>query len=380
MSIGKKIEHSLKNTLAFLLKILLRQDECKPKPPYQRILFLRYDVIGDMILSIPVFKATRHAYPQTVIDVLCSQKNYILLADTGLADHLYVSGKNPLSLLKLIFEIRRKNYDLIINLVTRPSFTFGFLARLAGPHSVRIAGDQEQFSYFYNRIIKLPPKNSIHMMDRKFLVCADIISDQVSETEIPWVSYPQNIKKTASDLVQSCKDQLILKKEKVRIAAINLSAGLERREWPIDKNAAFLRHTIPQYQSVIDIWIILTNPAKPDEARQLAEMVDSPFIRVLPSQQDIRVIMEFLQLITVLITPDTSIAHAASAMGIPILVLTIGENVKIWDPIGVTNQMVLSDDLYSLKTLPVEDVIKGFNQLMNKLDLQSDRLQKERMV
>jgi hypothetical protein len=77
--------------------------------------------------------------------------------------------------------------------------------------------------------------------------------------------------------------------------------------------------------------------------------------------------MEFLSLVTVLITPDTSMAHAASAMGTPVLVLTIGENVTVWDPIGVTHTIVFSDDPFSLETLPVEKVLDGFDYLMREI-------------
>jgi hypothetical protein len=50
-----------------------------------------------------------------------------------------------------------------------------------------------------------------------------------------------------------------------------------------------------------------------------------------------------------------------------VLVLTIGENVTVWDPIGVTHKIVFSEDPFSLKTLLVEKVVDGFNQLMSNI-------------
>ena len=197
MKIGKKIEHLLKNAVAALLRAVLEQKPTIPKPPYGRILFLRFDALGDMILSFPIFRATRAALPKAEIDVLCSLKNVILLEGSQLADRLLVSEKNPLNILKLIRDIRKTKYDLIVNLVTRPSFTFGLVARLGGPKSVRIAGDQEQFSYFYNRVIDLPPKSDIHMMNRKFLVCGDFLNQEISHTDQPWVDYNHEVKNEA---------------------------------------------------------------------------------------------------------------------------------------------------------------------------------------
>jgi ADP-heptose:LPS heptosyltransferase len=382
MKIGKRIEHLLKNSIAALLRAVLEQKPKSPHPPYKRILFLRFDALGDMILSFPVYRATRDALPQAEIDVLCSRKNIILLEGSNLADNLLVAEKNPLNILKLIRNIRSRKYDLMINLVTRPSFTFGLVARLGGPKSVRIAGDQEQFSYFYNRKIDLPPKSDIHMMKRKFLVCKDFLNPEISHADQPWVKYDREIKNQARDLFDQIGKDFGMPTQKIRLAAINLSAGLERREWPLEKNVLFLQQCIKKYQNEIDGWVVFTDPEKPDKARDLTEKVNklmSPDVVaggehplkyksvVLPAQQDIRVIMEFLPYLKVLITPDTSIAHAASAMGTPVLVLTIGENITVWDPIGVIHKIVFSDDPFSLETLPVEKVVESFGQLMQSI-------------
>jgi len=391
MKIGKNIEHLIKNSIAVLLRTVLEQKPKVPQPPFRRILFLRFDALGDMILSFPVYRATRAALPKAEIDVLCSRKNVILLEGTNLADNLIVSEKNPLNIIRLIRKLRSRKYDLMVNLVTRPSFTFGLVARLGGSKSVRIAGDQEQFSYFYNRVIDLPPKSDIHMMKRKFLVCKDFINPQISHTDQPWVEYDREVKNQAGKLFNFICNESDIQPQKIRLATLNLSAGLERREWPLEKNILFLRQCIEKYKNDIDVWIIFTDPGKPEKASEVAQGISQSIeknvgvgrerakklpIIVLPEQKDIRVIMEFLPYLKVLITPDTSIAHAASAMGTPVLVLTIGENVTVWDPVGVINNIVYSDDPFSLETLSVDKVVEGFDQLMAnilKLDVESKR-------
>jgi len=382
MNVGKKIEHLLKNSIAALLRAALEQKPQIPHSPYKRILFMRFDALGDMILSFPVYRAARAALPDTEIDVLCSRKNVILLQESNLTDNLLIAAKNPLDLIKLILSIRKRKYDLIINLVTRPSFTFGFVARLGGPKSVRISGDQVQFSYFYNRVIDLPIKSDIHMMKRKFLVCGDFLNPEISHTDQPWIEYDEEIKNQAKQLYNKTVSHFKSQTEKTCLAALNLSAGLERREWPVENYFRFLQQVMETYREKIDVWVVFTDPGKPEKSRELVEQINQ-FIgndvravrepplqsRVydLPAQSDFRVVMEFLTLVTVLITPDTSIAHAASAMGTPVLVLTIGENVTVWDPVGVTHKIVFSEDPFSLETLPVEKVVEGFDQLMRSI-------------
>jgi ADP-heptose:LPS heptosyltransferase len=269
MKIIKWFEHFVKNAVSQLLKAGLKQKPRIPKPPYRRILFLRYDALGDMILSFPIYRATRAAFPDSKIDVLCSPKNVTLLEGSSLANTLLVAGKNPLDLIKLIVHIRRENYDLVVNLVTRPSFTFGILARLGGSKSVRIAGDQEQFSYFYNRIIDLPPKRDIHMMKRKFLLCKDFLDPEISHIDKPWVTYDKKIKNQAQILFRHVLTHLNITGQKPRLAGLNLTAGLKRREWPLEKNEMFLQRCIEKYKDQIDGWIVFTDPEKPEKAGEL---------------------------------------------------------------------------------------------------------------
>jgi ADP-heptose:LPS heptosyltransferase len=374
MNPGKKIEHFIKDLMTKILRGALEQKPREPQPPYQRILFFRFDVLGDMILSLPVYRATRDALPGAEIDVLCSRKNLILLQDATLADRLLIADKNPLTWIKLIIQMRKRKYDLIINLVTHPSFTFGLIARLGGPEAVRIAGDQEKFSYFYNRNIDLPPKTDIHMMKRKFLVCQDFISQNLNNIKIPWVDYSPEIKNRAKMLFENALDKLQIGQDMKKLAAINLSAGMDRREWPVDKYVDFLKVQIKKYEAEIDGWVVLTDPGKPEKTKDVLEQLNQvkeysyrQRLIDLPPQSDFRVIMEFLSFMTVLLTPDTSIAHAASAMGTPLLVMTIGENKTIWDPIGVMSRMVFSEDLYSLENLSVDKVINEYDRLMGDI-------------
>ena len=187
MNGGKQFETSLKNFTSAILSFFLKQPQLKPTPPYSRILFLRYGHIGDMILSLPLFRATRTKYPHAQIDVICDLKNANPLKENPIVDNVYFYEKNFLKIIRLIIKLRKKKYDYICNLVAYPSFTFGILARLIGPKSVRAGGDQEQFSYFYNRLVELPPKMEIHMLKRLFLLSSDITGEEISHTETPWI-------------------------------------------------------------------------------------------------------------------------------------------------------------------------------------------------
>ena len=360
MKLGKRLEIGLKRAVSSIFRMLGRTEPISPPETIRRVLFIRYGGIGDMILSLPVFRAARARHPQAMIDVLCDRKNAGPLLGTGLADRVFCYEKNPFKVTRLVLTLRRRRYDYIVNLVAYPSFTFGILAQQIGPRAVRVAGDQGEFAYFYNRLVDLPPKAEIHMLQRLFLLAADITGPKVSGTEVPWVVYPNEVRRVAGQLLAGVVRVL---SPRPRLIAVNISAGLPRREWPLEKYAQFLRAAVGKYQDPLWRWAIISDPAKPGKARALAELLPPSTVEVLPPMGDFRVMMEFLRHCYVLITPDTSFSHAASAMGTPALNLMIGENVKTWAPIGVPHRIVASADPKNLAELPVEEVLKAFEEL-----------------
>jgi len=320
-----------------------------------------------MILSIPVFRTTRQRYPLAQIDVLCDAKNASPLAGANIVDDIRFYNKNLFRILQLIGNLRKRRYEYIVNLIVYPSFTFGILARLIGPKAIRAAGDQEQFSYFYNHLINLPPKSEIHMIKRLFLLSADITGPEVSNLNSPWVKFDKEISEKGIQVFRNTCSILKVNNGQPKIIAVNLFAGLRRREWPIIKYEQFLKTQLSLVDNKIDGWVIINNPVHALQAEDLKDRLNSSKIILLPVILDFRILMELMRHIYILITPDTSLAHAASAMGTPVLDLMIGENTKTWAPLGVPHQIVASKDPFDIKELPVEDVQIGFRKLLATL-------------
>lgn len=367
MAFGKRLEIAIKNFINSILKAFWAQSSRQPMPPYERILFIRYGGLGDMFLSLPVFRTTHQRYPGAQVDVLCDTKNVAPLLGTGLARHIDYYEKNLLRIVSLIYRLRKRKYAYICNLIVYPSFTFGLLSRLIGPNSIRSSGDQERYSYFYNRLIDLPPKSDIHMLERLFLLASDITGTERSGIEKSWVEYSQDIKDRAYKLYKNALSHLKTGSENAHVAVINISARLHRHEWPMNKNVQFLRGVLERYHNRLDGWIIFTDPRKPEQAVQLASEFSEKQVTVVPPQNDYRVLVEFLRHVDVLLTPDTSYTHAASAIGTPVLVLMTGENVTTWPPFDVPHQLAVSNDLRNLEDLPVETVLQAFDKLMKTL-------------
>jgi heptosyltransferase-3 len=367
----KRLEIGLKNTAAKIIRSWAEQPPRTPISSYSKILFIRYGGIGDMILSIPVFRAARQNFPSAQIDVLCDSKNAGPLTGIGIIDNISFYEKKPLRIFKLIRILRNRRYEYIVNLIVYPSFTFGILARLIGTNSIRAAGDQEQFSYFYNRSITLPPKSEIHMINRLFLLSADITGPEVSNLNLPWVKFDEEVTETGNQVFRDACFVLNTEKSEPRIIAVNLFAGLQRREWPLLKYEQFLKSKLSLNDDNIDGWMIINNPVHSLKIEDFVKRLNSPKITLLPLISDFRILMEVLRHVYILITPDTSFAHAASAMGTPVLDLMIGENTTTWAPLGVPYQIVASMDPLDIKELPLEVVQTGFRKLLTVLSFEN---------
>ena len=363
----KTIEKKFKKILSGALRFFLEQPPKITGHPINKVLIIRYGGIGDMILSIPVFKQIKAEHPDAEIDVLCDKKNVSPVEAASLIDNIFFYEKIFFKTILLIRNLRRRKYDYIINLVVYPTFTFSLIARLAGKHSVRIAADQEEFSFYYNRILDLPPKREIHMLDRLFLLSGDLIQKKDKRINTPWIEYRQDIKMEANKIYELICSELILNKAETKIAAVNLSAGLKRREWSIENYKYFLEEVIPKYSNKINGWAVFTDPKKPEESEIVVNSLNQKSVIRIPVVDDFKIIIELIRKFYLIVTPDTSILHAASAMGTPTLALIIGENYKTWSPVGNINEVIVSEDPLSLNELPVEKVVNGFDNLMKKL-------------
>lgn len=116
-----------------------------------RILIIQTAFIGDVILATPVAEKLHRFYPEASIDFLVRKGNEGLLRDHPFIGETLVFDKKQKklrNLLKLAFKVRKKKYDLIVNLHRFASS--GFIVFLSGA-KVKLGFDKNPFSFCYSR-------------------------------------------------------------------------------------------------------------------------------------------------------------------------------------------------------------------------------------
>ena len=79
------------------------------------ILFLRYDRIGDMVITTPVFRELKLAYPEINITVLASKANHCVLLNNPYVDRVITNHKNNLLKdLPTLLVLRKEKFDVCV--------------------------------------------------------------------------------------------------------------------------------------------------------------------------------------------------------------------------------------------------------------------------
>jgi len=138
----------------------------------RRVLIIRqHNQMGDMVLAIPAFRAVKESLPGCELGVVTSGINRDVLINNPYVDDLYVyQKKNLFSVPRLILDVRRRRYDLVIVLNTVSfSFTSAVLALLSGARfragsSTRPFGNRIGSS-FYHLELPLPDGTELETMN-----------------------------------------------------------------------------------------------------------------------------------------------------------------------------------------------------------------------
>jgi len=106
-----------------------------------KILFLRHDVLGDMITTLPLIRLVKKNFPEAEIHILCTPSNSSVLSYCNVIDQIHIVSPKILTAphvhLKDIRAIRSLEFDIIVNCYTARTSKNGILIRLlSGPNTI----------------------------------------------------------------------------------------------------------------------------------------------------------------------------------------------------------------------------------------------------
>jgi ADP-heptose:LPS heptosyltransferase len=306
-----------------------------------RVLYLRYDRIGDMILSTGLLRAIARSHPNVVVDVLASPENAPVLLGNPyvrsvlVADSMYLGAFN---------RIRRERYDAILDCqVFSPSTTTLIMMLLSrARHRIGLAGRGIDAAF----TIPTPhPATARHYVEH-----LGALATPFGVTDANW---RPEIFLTPAERAEGESRWRAGGRQPERRLLVNISAGKPTCRWPIERFAAILGAL--RAHADLDVGLI----AAPGDAAMAEQLTDARIFRT----RSVREAFALVATADYVLTPDTAITHAASAFGKPAVVMFPRNRAEIWGPYETGGAAVASTE-GTLQSLPVEPVLDALTGLL----------------
>ncbi len=283
-----------------------------------------------------------------VVDVLASPENAPVLAGNPYVSSVIVADRRrPLTYLSAFRRIRRTPYDAILDCqVFSPSTTtLAMMLASRARHRVGLAGRgiDDALTDPVPR-----PVAAGHYVEH---LGALAIPFGVDHAKTDW--RPELFLTPAERARAEARWR---PRGVTRRLLVNISASRPARRWPEARFAEIL--TLLRARSDLDIALIAA-PSDADVARRLAAATGVVF----EATGAVRDALALVATADYVFTPDTAIAHAASAFGKPAVVLFIRNRAHVWGLYGTAGHE-LSAPTGELASLPVEPVREALARML----------------
>ncbi len=339
--IGVEADRFAKRALARL--VLQLAGPCapvaSPPGPIRTILVLSQEKLGDAMLLLPLFGLLKRGLPGVRIVVViygpagaCYRFNPHI--------NLVLHGKR--NYLALFRQVNRLGVDLLYSPKDHASFTFLYQSRLLAARW-RVGLDHPRHHGYFHHVISIDFHTHIALKNCALL---DLLGIAYDKEECRPMLPGGPVSPEVAAFAPTIPPQTI---------GINLSAGERRREWPVERWITLVsRLDVPA--------VVFGMPDRVADRKRIETAC--PQVISSPQTDSIDDVGEILRRLTLVVTPDTSLLHAASAVQTPVVGLYRSDPVHVerFGPFRVPNRQVLSaTDLVA--DIPLEAVLAAVRDL-----------------
>ena len=324
-----------------------------------KVLILMNQKIGDMIVCSPILREIKLAYPYSDIHVMSSEVNTELALVNPYVNKVHVYKNQWQKLLPILFSLRKLNFDVAIELEYKVVSRIIILLKIVNPNCILSVSKSEgrygmdpqavmPYDYYTNSELK-------HQRD----TCLDIL--RLMQIQFSNKSYDVFYSKQKK--VKALSFMSSFDKSKITIVLNTKGSGYENEIQSSD-----VLRIIEGLSSIPDVVIILLHkPGDKEWAEGLIKKTPSKYTFLSPTSESILDVAAIIDLVDLVISPDTSIVHMACAFKKPLVAIYTNnlENFERWSPISNHNHVIFSDDENSLKSINVDKIVKKSSELIS---------------
>lgn len=314
-----------------------------------KIILVQLGRIGDMVLLTPLFRIIKEKYPDAEIEVVASRRNFNVIQNNPRLNRIIVYEKSPLKFLKSIRNIRQKEYDYLIDPKDHYSRESRILARFVkAKKKIGFNGNNKKI---YDFSIPSDIDNAgLHSITRIFNSLKPLsisIGEKIPKPEL--FTNPESEKYVISFLSENEIENFIM---------LNLSAGSQSRMLTIENWSEILEKIIYENRLVLSF--------TSTESEMASNLLNKYKNLSLFKSRSINDVISLVNRAELIITPNTSLVHIASAFDTPIIAFySSNEEDKIkFSPLS-SKQFVLRfvDKKSVINDIDAAEVTKAINTL-----------------
>ena len=262
----------------------------------EKILIVRHDRLGDLVLTLPMAQVLKDMYPELQIDFLVSEYNHQLLKYSDSIDG-YITADTvnniPKGMPELINELNAAKYDIVI--FARPDLYTTFTAFMADI-DLRLGTARRAYSFLYNIRVEISRRFAgIHELDLNLKLLEPLGITIKPGSIDPILKIPEGVNEMPSRL-HDLKHYVV----------VHSGSKGSSPNWPEVYYAALIEKISKHYM------VILTGQGKAviDESNSIINYIDRT---------------NFDQLVNILANADLFISgstgplHIAAALGTPVI-------------------------------------------------------------
>ncbi|MBK7032364.1 MAG: glycosyltransferase family 9 protein [Ignavibacteria bacterium] len=318
-----------------------------------RILVLRQDRIGDVLVSVPVIRALRARFTAATIDMVMSPNNITVRdAVDPFINDVIIHQKGLAGLLRTRRTLRARRYDVVIDLMDNASSTSALLIR-ASRARYAVGIDKENRG-IYTHVVPLADRASVHIVDRIARLLWPFAIDPVA-TDLH-LAFPlsEEDKERASSIMRAPSSS-------AKIFGVNISGSDISRMYSEEGIVEIIDHCRRTYPTVEVV--VMAASQHLDMQQRIGQRTGC---RVIPPTSSFRAWAANIAQLDSFFTPDTSSVHLASAFNVPSVVLFVHDRADLmpWYPYASVCFPV-ETTTGTIAEIPVRDIIRAVDQLLS---------------
>ncbi|NUN10612.1 MAG: glycosyltransferase family 9 protein [Ignavibacteriaceae bacterium] len=331
-----------------------------PARPERCLIIRQHNQLGDMLATVPLFRAVKEKFPSVEVHLLASPDNFFALTKNRYIDNLFVFDKkqiySPAYFNKLAGFLRQGFDFVLVPGTVSISYTSCLLAGLSksglkiGPSSLN--GKVNEGSYFFHVPVELnwadAPERSVYRFVLEILKPLNAENAAIRGE----VTFDREDIKEAKEFIS------IKKLDSKHLIGLHVGAGKPPNVWDAGNFSTLINVLISRYGASV----YLTGSSADEQQLNLVKnrlTTDVPVYK----NRSITSLAAMISESDLFITNDTGIMHVAGATLVPQISLFGPTNPDNWAPPGENKINLRKTD--KINDITVDDVLQVCERILN---------------